>query len=121
MPMTREEYIELLKHISETGGDTEDMLEALKKLQDDYDEREGMLKKLGEDKDKTVYTDEDVFAPSGKRWSEEYDDVKRRYRERFFSTPEEAKENQEEDIKKDDKSTTISYESLFKTREGDYK
>lgn len=121
MPMTRDEYVDLIKDISATGGDTDDMMEKLKRLQDDYDEREGMLKKLDEYKDKTVYNDDDVFDQDGVKWSEKYDDMRRRYRDRFFGTIEEAKVDQAEDIKDDDTVTSMSFDDLFKTRQGDYK
>lgn len=121
MALTRDEYVELLKHISETGGDTDDMLEALKRLQDDFDEREGMLRELGESRDKETFTNDDVFDKDGVKWSEKYDDMRRRYRDRFFTTGTAVIEAQEEDIEKDTDSTKMSYDDLFEDREGDYK
>lgn len=120
MAMTRDEYLDLIKEISATGGDTDDMMEKLKRLQDDYDEREGMLQKLGEEKDKTQYTDDDVFDKDGVKWSERYDDMRRRYRDRFFSSGEEIKEDQSEDIKEDATVVEESFPEIFKNREGDY-
>lgn len=121
MALTRDEYVELLKHISETGGDTDDMLEALKRLQDDFDEREGMLRELGESRDKETFTNDDVFDKDGVKWSEKYDDMRRRYRDRFFTSGSAMIEAQEEDIEKDTDSTKMSYDDLFEDREGDYK
>lgn len=121
MALTRDEYVELLKHISETGGDTDDMLEALKRLQDDFDEREGMLREIGESRDKETYTNDDVFDKDGVKWSEKYDDMRRRYRDRFFTTGTAVIEAQEDDIEKDSDSTKMSYDDLFEDREGDYK
>lgn len=121
MALTRDEYVELLKHISETGGDTDDMLEALKRLQDDFDEREGMLRELGESRDKETFTNDDVFDKDGVKWSEKYDDMRRRYRDRFFTSGPAVIETQEEDIEKDTDSTKMSYDDLFEDREGDYK
>lgn len=121
MALTRDEYVELLKHISETGGDTDDMLEALKRLQDDFDEREGMLRELGESRDKETFTNDDVFDKDGVKWSEKYDDMRRRYRDRFFTSGSAVIEAQEEDIEKDTDSTKMSYDDLFEDREGDYK
>lgn len=121
MALTRDEYVELLKHISETGGDTDDMLEALKRLQDDFDEREGMLRELGESRGKETYTNDDVFDKDGVKWSEKYDDMRRRYRDRFFTTGTAVIEAQEDDIEKDSDSTKMSYDDLFEDREGDYK
>lgn len=52
MAYTREEYENLLKEIANSGGDTPAMMELLQKLRDDYDEREGLLKRYGEERDK---------------------------------------------------------------------
>ena len=67
-----------------------------------------------------VYGQTDVFDSDGVRWSEKYDNMRRRYRERFFSSPDEAKDDQLEDIDKDDGSAEMTFESLFDEREGDY-
>ncbi len=87
--------------------DTESM-EKLKKVRDGIAE-------LGTPK----YNDSDVFDTDGKRFSEKYENTKRMYRERFFSTPEEAKEEQDENIEFDNKSADIKFEDLFEAREGD--
>lgn len=120
MALTRDEYMQILERISETGGFTEAMLDDLQKLKDDYDEREGMLRVEDEASDKTVYTDDQVYDTDGVSWRDKYDDMKRRYKARFFSTPLEAKEEQIEDIASDSDSTTRTYEEIFETREGDY-
>lgn len=102
---------ELYAIIDEFGDkfveDTESM-EKLKKVRDGIGE-------MGQPK----YSDSDVFDTDGKRFSEKYENAKRMYRERFFSTPNEAKEEQEENIELDDKSADIKFEDLFEKREGD--
>lgn len=118
--MTRDEVVELLKKISETGGDTPDMMEDLKRLQDEFDEREGELRRIDEERqNETRYSDSDVFAEDGVRWSEKYDDMRRQYRDRFFSGPE-IVDNQAEDIRLDDESNNLTFDELFEDREGDY-
>ena len=52
---------------------------------------------------------------------EKYDDMRRRYRDRFFTTGTAVIEAQEDDIEKDSDSTKMSYDDLFEDREGDYK
>lgn len=47
-----------------------------------------------------------------------YDELKKAYIDRFFSTPEEAIKAQEEDVKKDDKVRDLDFDELFKDREG---
>ena len=65
------------------------------------------------------YSDSDVYDADGVKFSDKYLNVKRLYRERFFSTPEDAKDDQEDNIEFDNKSADISYEDLFQNREGD--
>ena len=54
-------------------------------------------------------------------WKSKYESLdgewRKRYRDRFFSSREEAKEEQEEDIKDDGKKR--SFETLFEEREGE--
>lgn len=92
--LKKEEHENLLKQIADSGGDTANMLDLMQKLRDDFDEREGMLKK----------------------YSEKYADLERKYKERFFTTPKEVQEETEEDVERDGKKQ--SYEDLFTEREG---
>ena len=102
---------EIYSTIDELGDefveDTEKM-EKLKKIRDGIGEME-----------KPKYTENDVFDSDGVRYSEKYANTRRLYRERFFSTPDEAKEEQEENIELDNKSADIRFEDLFEAREGD--
>ena len=54
-------------------------------------------------------------------WEEKYNNLdaewRKRYRDRFFNTPEGVKEDQEEDVKDDGK--VRSFETLFEEREGE--
>lgn len=144
MAYTPEEYSNLLKEIANSGGDTPKMMELLQKLRDDYDEREGMLKKYGEERDAEKpegeekerkelrkESEEDNREDGGKRrraydgdWvsREEFDKmrgemekIRKAYIDKYFST---AKQEQEDDVRKDDKSEDMSFDELFKEREG---
>lgn len=147
--MTKEEHENLLKEIANSGGDTANMLKLLQRLRDDFDEREGMLKRYGEERDKErpegeekeydrlkEESKEDDKEDGGERRGaygdrprgrnelrdyvsrDEYDRLKRDYIERFFSSPREAEEDQDEDIRKDSRSDKMSFDELFKDREG---
>lgn len=147
MAYTPEEYTDLLKEIANSGGDTPKMMELLQKLRDDYDEREGMLKKYGEERDRTTpegegkerekirkESEEDNEEDGGKRrraydgdWvsRDEFDKmrgemerIRRAYVDKYFSSPDDAIREQKEDIKKDDKADNMSFDDLFKDREG---
>lgn len=133
--LTKQEHDDLLKEISETGGDTPAMLELMQKLRDDFDEREGMLRKDGETADSTPIegeakaedeireeSTEDNKEDGGLRRDplpadmvprSDYDELRRKYIERFFTTPDEAKAEQEA-IAKD---TPKTYDDLFKRRD----
>lgn len=133
----KEEHENLLKEIAATGGDTPAMLELLQKLRDDFDEREGELRRYGEAEDSeapdATAEDERIADESREDNREdgglrrdplpedmvsraEYEDLRRKYIERFFSDPVEAKEDQTEDVREDAKDKT--FEELFKKREG---
>lgn len=62
----------------------------------------------------------DIRDKDGVLWRQKYDDLSRRYRERFFSGRDRAIEDQRRDIEKDDESPVTTFEALFKDREGDY-
>lgn len=84
---------EILKRIIGDRDLTDDMLEDIKKLKDSYDEQQGMAN----------------------HWKTKYDELRGRYIERFFSAPEQVKEDTEED------GEVKSFDELFDEREGDYK
>ena len=63
--------------------------------------------------------DEDFNKPN--EYKEKFEEMKKKYAARFMSSGEAAKEDQKEDIKKDDDSSEMSYDDLFTKREGDYK
>lgn len=118
MAMSRDEYMQLLEKIADTGGFTESMLDDIQRLRDDYDERMGELERYKETKDEVRYTDDDVMDSDGVKWSEKYDDMVRRYKARFFGSFEEAKESQSEDVVEDESSTFKDYGELFDNRNG---
>lgn len=163
MAFTKSEHENLLKEIAMTGGDTDNMLKLLQKLRDDFDEREGMLRKGGEsrDKDKPDDTAEDDkikkestednkedgglrrnpikedISMEDKRGADgikdsieeankaqdtvsrrEFDDLRRKYIERFFGSFDDAIEDNKDDVKKDDDVKNLTFDELFKDREG---
>lgn len=105
MALSREEYLNIIKSISERTGDSEDIMNDLRVLSDNYPEAEVI----------SNYKEEDVFSSDGIKWSEKYDDMRRRYRERFFSGVEEAKTEQMDDIEEDNKSVKNHMMSYFQT------
>ena len=46
--LTRSGMEKILRRIMESGGMTEDMEQDIERLKDDFDEREGILKRYGE-------------------------------------------------------------------------
>lgn len=110
----------ILSRIWETGGLTQDMEEDLQRLRDDFDEREGMLRKFGEvydgeDKDEYDYLPNTTPA-SDNDWEGKYNEMKQRYITRFFGGDESKIERdrtiseQKEDVKID--STPQSWDDL---------
>ncbi len=99
--LTKSGMTKILRKIMESGGMTEDMERSVRRLQDDFDEREGILKKYGEtyngeDRDEyefsgrdtdEIYTlrEEEKLADD---WRAKYEEMKSRYLDRFFGTDE---------------------------------
>lgn len=119
------EAYKIIERIADSGGLDDDMLSDLKKLKDELDEREGMLKKYGE-----TYDGED-WRDRAARAERERDEIRRKYRDRFLygmdkkaeevedekeTDGREIKREQKEDIKRDGKKQT--FEELFEEREG---
>lgn len=113
------------------------MMELLQKLRDDYDEREGLLKRYGEERDKRApegseeerdkirkESEEANIEDKGERRiayddyvpREDYEELRKKYIERFFTSPDKAKRMQKENVMDDGKKR--SFEELFKEREG---
>lgn len=114
--LTRNGMTKLLRRIMETGGMSEAMESDIQRLRDDFDEREGMLRRYGETYDGEEDVDEynwapredtdseykqnetgtegsmegsdEVFTPreEEKDWRQEYENMRQRYLDRFFGT-----------------------------------
>lgn len=67
------------------------------------------------------FNESDIYDENGTMWKERFKDMKRKYHDRFFTSEEEIKADQFEDVEKDDKSEKIKYEDLFINKESDYK
>lgn len=134
--LTKTEHTDLLRRIMETGGPTEDMEELIKKLQDDFDEREGELQRYGEKADKTNPRDtEDSKTERNQKdakredrreneWEEKYNELynehqnlRKKYIDRYFTSADKIVEDEIEDVKKDDDSTKVSFDELFEERQ----
>ena len=120
--MSRRGMYDLLRKIMETGGLTESMSDDFQRLKDDFDEREGMLRRYGEvydgeDQEYYDYTPRDV-----EDWESRYNELRDEYQRRFWGTDEvrekveEIKEETEEDVKRD--GTNQTFDELLERVEG---
>lgn len=104
--MARLEREEFFNRIRERIGDdtSDDALRFMEDITDTYEELEERAHGDGED------------------WKAKYEALdaewRKRYRDRFFNTPEGAKEDREEDVKRDGEKTH-TFEELFEEREGE--
>lgn len=123
--LTRTGMNKILRRIMETGGLTPDMEDDIQRLRDDFDEREGILKKYGEtydgeDIDEYEYTGRDpqeIYTPKeeekdAKEWHTKYEEMKARYLDRFFGGVEnkdfkETMEETREDVERDGEPQTF--------------
>lgn len=119
--LTKKRAYDILAKIWETGGLTEAMGADIQRLKDDFDEREGFLKKYGEvydgeDKAEYDYLPKEIEKAGDNDLEEkyqalqgEYSDLKKRYISAFFNGVETEKErdrtieNQVEDAVTDGK------------------
>ena len=126
--MTKAGMYNLLREIMETGGMTEDMEKNIQRIKDDFDEREGILKKYGsvydgDDKKEYDWEGKDSSAFSdGDKWKDEYERMRKRYLDRFFGGVdvkddfEEIMEETKEDVTRDGEPQT--FDELLERREG---
>lgn len=106
----------ILRRIMETGGLTPSMEEDIKKLQDEFNEREGILKQYGE-----TFDGEDVedYEFKGKEveasdeYKSKYEELHQRYLDRFFGgAKEEIMEDNKEDLEEETKNLEKDEESI---------
>ena len=101
--LPKEQRTALFMKISELSGDNEEIMNSLAELQQDDTERGSNT---------NTFTEADVQDSDGVRWQEKYNQMKTKYRERFFSggKPEEEPDPQD----KPDASESITIDDLFK-------
>lgn len=133
--LTRSGMTKILRRIMESGGMTDDMEEDVRRLQDDFDEREGILRKYGEtydgeDRDEYEFSERDgtsIYTPHEEDkladdWRIKYEEMKKRYLDRFFGTDEiedeyfETMRKTREDVKRDGEPQ--SFDELLERVEG---
>lgn len=132
--LTRSGMTKILRRIMESGGMTDDMEEDVRRLQDDFDEREGILRKYGEtydgeDRDEYEFSERDGtsnYTPREDKladdWRIKYEEMKKRYLDRFFGTDEieddyfETMRKTREDVKRDGEPQ--SFDELLERVEG---
>lgn len=115
--MTPEEFANTLKAISETGGATDNMLELLKNLQDDFDERAGELERYGERADENPPDGFETWKDAMEAMTKERDEMKERYVNRFLFGEDkkgEKKDEKNEDSEEEEKPK--EYADLFKNK-----
>lgn len=133
--LTRSGMTKILRRIMESGGMTDDMEEDVRRLQNDFDEREGILRKYGEtydgeDRDEYEFSERDGTSNYTPReedkladdWRIKYEEMKKRYLDRFFGTDEieddyfETMRKTREDVKRDGEPQT--FDELLERVEG---
>lgn len=91
----------ILRRIMETGGLTPAMEEDIKKLQDEFNEREGILKQYGETfdgEDVEEYEFKGKEVEASDEYKSKYEELHQRYLDRFFGG---VKEGIDEDLEQE--------------------
>lgn len=95
--LSRKGFEVLMQRIWETGGLTPDMEKDIRRLKDDFDEREGILKRYGEsyegEDEEYEYKERETKARTDESndttdWEAKYNEMKDRYVKRFFGNKE---------------------------------
>lgn len=102
MALTKEQRKAIFMKISELSGDNEEIMTQLSDLQKDDEER---------DTSSPQYSVDDVQDKDGVKWQQKYNDMKTKYRERFFSPSEPEKKEPEE--KEEKPANDITFDDLF--------
>ena len=114
----------ILKRIMETGGMTEAMEQDIRRIKDDFDEREGILRRYGELYDGEDRDEYDFVRREDDDYREKYEELKDKYIERFLE-PSSVKEevdyktimnDTEKDVKRDGEPQT--FDELLERTEG---
>ena len=104
--LTDEQFRDYLTKVSEISGDNENVMTVLKEMQDAYEAP-------------PIYSvDVVINKDSGKRWSEDYNELINSYRDRFFNKGE-IIEQQKEDVADDEKAMNITLDDLFEEKKGE--
>lgn len=101
--LTEDKRKALFMKISELSGDNEDIMNTLAELQQDDAERGNS---------NTAYTDADVQDRDGVRWEKKYNDMKIKYRERFFGAGT-LEPDPETEPEPKQKAQEITFDDLF--------
>ena len=94
MKLSKDEHEKILKAIADVGELNENLMNDIQRLRDDFSDRE----------------------KDGGEFEEKYNELKKRYIDRFFTNPEEVKEETEKDVKRD--GTVQTFDELFEKKEG---
>lgn len=126
--LTRNGTMKILQRIFETGGLTTDMEKDVQKLKDDFDEREGILRKYGEvydgeDRDEYEWKEREgerseyINGGDKKDWEREYNNLKARYMERFFGSVPESTTTEEIVEETPEETADISIDDILYQKE----
>lgn len=117
----------ILKRIMETGGVTDTMEKDIQDLRDEFNEREGILKRYGETYDgEDEFYDYDLADPQ-EDYKAKYEDMKQRYINAFFGentsvvdtnenalrTFEDSIAYEKRDVREDSRDTNWGIDDLF--------
>lgn len=114
--MTPEEFANTLKTISETGGASDNMLELLKNLQDDFDERAGELERYGERAVENPPDGFETWKDAMEAMTKERDEMKERYVNRFLFGEDKKSEKKDEKNEDEKEEKPKEYADLFKNK-----
>ena len=107
-------YNSIIRNIIDSGGMNEDMTRDMEQLKTELDERNGMLRRYGEITDNedgsAVFTAKD----DNENWRGKYEEMRKRYYDRFFGDDETEKTVEDEIPKSYERENITINDLLYK-------
>lgn len=113
--LSKEEFAQKVIELSKAAGDSPEVMDSLKELQDSYNES------VDASPNQRGYTDADVMDKDGRRWQDKYNEAITEYRNRFFGGGDTPKEDEPVDLPGDpgkpgDDPASVTFDDLFTER-----
>lgn len=118
---TRKGYGEIFDRLADVNFENEEILNDLKTLRDDMDEKQDVLDSVGMEYDVDItdyeYAPKVMDSGNDSEWEPKYRELKKKYIDRFYKGDSEGEVEEEEEEEEDENEDELSVEDLLKGEE----